>query len=338
MSVAGGDQLRSLLAVSSVRSDYSFSWFDKTVTVVPARLRAALNESQLHAAFEQALADVLYTSFYCHGKPQPQRVGPAPAAIRSDAFRHRLIKGLDGNEGWEGGWTQLIESSPDRQGERTTVTRHGLTLWVEPERVRTTKPPLAEVRMPRVRPNYSPGFLFLLGERDIPPTTRNLLRIYWNLSPAIAADWFQETSLGLDKAGIGHHLKVLDEPSAYVRCDAGVLYVALDDYASALPVLQTQYRRVAERMHLAVPALTLELAPGVGVAIAPRDGNSFGQHRCRTLAKAQLAAHGAGATGTGQRFDHIVESLAASGVDIVRPYRLRDDADPAFQPWNLRHG
>jgi lantibiotic modifying enzyme len=69
-----------------------------------------------------------------------------------------------------------------------------------------------------------------------------------------------------------------------------------------------------------VPAFTRLLAPGLGLAEDPGDGDSFGMHRCRLLADALVTAHEQGAHSVEARVDAVLDRFAREGINPDRPY------------------
>jgi hypothetical protein len=70
-----------------------------------------------------------------------------------------------------------------------------------------------------------------------------------------------------------------------------------------------------------IPALTLELAPGVGLAEGTRDAVSFGTHRCGLIAEAVVRAHEQGLTRPAARLAMVADRFAEAGVALDAPYR-----------------
>ena len=77
---------------------------------------------------------------------------------------------------------------------------------------------------------------------------------------------------------------------------------------------------LASRLRPRIPAFTLALAPGVGLAESPATGESFGEHRCGLLADGIVGADEHGVASGAARVEAVIESLAASGVKIDAPY------------------
>jgi hypothetical protein len=165
----------------------------------------------------------------------------------------------------------------------------------------------ASLRLPKELPALSPGFWFAVGDA---PVERFDVRVYWNVTAAGAPALVEAITSRLNRAEIPYRLKVADHPFRFDRCDAAVLYLDADAFRSA----RTTLRELASgaRLEPAIPALTLELAPGVGLA-EDDGGESFGARRCALIADAVVEGRG--------RLDAVAERFAAEGVDIDAPYR-----------------
>ena len=92
----------------------------------------------------------------------------------------------------------------------------------------------------------------------------------------------------LNAASVPFRLKVLSNPDAYTRADAGVLYLRRRHALAAGDVIARIYEAVADGLRPEIPLLTLRLADGLALAESPPTG-SYGQHRCRLIARAALA-------------------------------------------------
>ena len=69
-----------------------------------------------------------------------------------------------------------------------------------------------------------------------------------------------------------------------------------------------------------IPAFTLELVPGVGLAEENGNAESFGVRRCAVLADAIVGAEERGLTHPAARLDAAAARFADDGVDIDAPY------------------
>jgi hypothetical protein len=166
-------------------------------------------------------------------------------------------------------------------------------------------------------PGRSPGFAAYRPRRLDGGVAPPIVRAYWNVSAAAAPVLVRALRRGLDAAGVPYALKAAHDPGAYVRADAAVLYLPARDLSRAAPCIAAAHRRVATSLSAAVPPLTLRAAPGLGLAIDPADGTSFGMHRCDLLAAGIAAAAGAPAA---QRAARVGAHLEAAGVALAAPY------------------
>jgi hypothetical protein len=78
-------------------------------------------------------------------------------------------------------------------------------------------------------------------------------------------------------------LKTPTAPALYDRTDAAVLYVG----GRYFPITARIVAFVLEKVRLepTTPLFTKTLWPGIGAAVEPGTGESFGSHRCRLTAE-----------------------------------------------------
>ena len=158
-----------------------------------------------------------------------------------------------------------------------------------------------------------------------------LVRLYWNLTERGAVPFVQRGTRMMNEARLPFRLKVINDASAFDRCDAGVIYLAKSDCANNLGLVFDLYRAVRPHLKAGVPAFTRCLAPGLGFAEDPPGDESFGQHRCRLLADGMIRAHQAGQRSLSARLQTVVECFAEAGTALDLPYlnsgSSRDDLD-----------
>ena len=83
-----------------------------------------------------------------------------------------------------------------------------------------------KLRLPKELLGISPGYYFALSDREDPSDDHSRqVRLYWNLRADGAAVFLHAATSLLNEAHIFFKLKVLNDASSYIRCDAGVLYV-----------------------------------------------------------------------------------------------------------------
>jgi Lanthionine synthetase C-like protein/HopA1 effector protein family len=316
--------LREVLRVVRVTSAASYSWFGRPAFRVSGRHAEKLPADAVAVGMTVALADQLYRDFYTRGHPVPAGVeGPAPPLLGTSSPVHRLLADLPvARRSWQPGWTVRTVA-----GGRIVVTRGDLSLWVrnvhcivdggEPLPGRS-----AAILLPVVSSTLSPGFVVVNGTRlPSPGRADTLVRIYWNLRWEAAGEFVDHLTTGLDRAGIGHIIKVLTDIADRHRRDPAVLLLSASDFPEAAPVV----RSVADRLHRdlrpGTPAFTQEVTRGVGVAECPGSGASFGQVRCAALASAIIETDATGPYGSADaRFDTFLSHLRTSGFRPEAPH------------------
>jgi hypothetical protein len=166
----------------------------------------------------------------------------------------------------------------------------------------------------------SPGFYMALGNHELPHAETAIVRLYWHLTPEVAVAFVRAATSRLNEAGIPFRLKVLRDPLLYRRCDAGVIYVLNSDYPPVSEIVAGIHVKVAEGLRSSIPAFVLPLAPGLGLAEDPGDLQSFGEHRCRLLARALITAYESGAHSVPERTQEVIARLVEAGINPEAPF------------------
>jgi hypothetical protein len=123
----------------------------------------------------------------------------------------------------------------------------------------------------------------------------------------------------LNDERVPFRMKVANHPFHLDRCDAAVLYLGADVFRIAAVVLREIAAALIPHLRPQIPAFTLELAPGVGLAEDVGSG-SFGQRRCGLLAEGIVLADDQGAVGPVERLDAVAAHFTEAGVPIDAPY------------------
>jgi hypothetical protein len=327
--------LRSALSATVVHPRGGYSWFGERSPALSAGLRRVLADGGSDAFLVHMLQGRLYADFYCRGAAGPSRRVPVVPRLRTTPFVEQLSAAVAGRGCWDGGWVVR-----DLSGTQIVVERDGLRLWVRPEQCQAVDQlPLGvgvavRLSLPKALPFVSPGFHYVLGDRQPADARGSSTRVYWHLSAEAAAPFVQHATSWLDASAIPFSLKVLRDPALFVRCDAAVIYLSRRDYPNAVPVLSRLHVEVATGLRASVPALTKRLAPGVGVADDPGAGESFGMHRCRLIADGVVRAHRQGCRSIDDRLDVVAKRFAEDGISLERPY-LGAGVPDDYQPWQL---
>ena len=314
------DQVAAALAAVTIRGSTRYAWLGHASRPLPASLDAALDDAARRRHLLTALREELYASFFCHGEPVTARGGRSEPA--ADPWLVAAISQANGGRGgWEPGWT--VERVEDAD---VVVTGSRLRVRVP---VGDCRAPAGElrpgsdlsVRMPKEIPALSPGFLTVVSEAPADLTAaERVVRVYWNITRHGAPALVGALTARLNAARAPFRLKVADHPFRLDRCDAAVLYLSGERFLALRETLCDVASALTAHLRAPVPAFTLELAPGLGVAEADGSGESFGIRRCGLLAEAIVRAHEQRITDAGARVDAVVARFAEDGVQIDAPY------------------
>jgi HopA1 effector protein family len=318
------DALRAL----RIDSPTHFSWLGEPGPELPADVASAMDEATARDYLRFTLQNHLYASFYTRGAPGPAR--PAET-LQPDVgwtpFLSELSAANAGSRSREPGW---IVDRRDADG-RIVVRRNGLSLWARPEEVVGPADPEAEVsiRLPKELLRLSPGFYLALGEEEFQPD-EPVVRVYWHLRREGAPRLVRELTAPLNAGGLPFRLKVLKDPNAYSRCDAGVLYVRSRDFRRVAPLVARTRSAVEQQLRDTTPALTKRLGDGVGLAEEPPSAESFGMHRCGLLAEGAIRAWEAGAERAEDALPLVEAGLGEAGISLDAPY-LNPGSDDRYE-------
>ncbi len=291
-------------------------WFGDRSPKLPNNVVERMDPATLRQHLVAQVQSRLYQQFYQHGiavptVPEPQATGVSEAID----FVASLSAKNHGTGSWQAGWKLVERSEFD-----TWATRDGITVRVPPERLRDDSGTVA-VLMPSEFRRQSPGFYLAQGDASLDPRPDDVLvRLYWHVTAAGAARLIDSATRRLNAAQIPFHIKVLDNPGAYRRSDAGVLYITKRDLERAAPLLDEIYRDVCQELRPSVPTLTKPLAIGLSLAEDPRNGESFGLHRCRLIAEAFVEAAEQGIGEPSRLIQAVKDRFQADGLDLTRPY------------------
>jgi len=310
------EQVAAALAAVTVCGPTQYAWLGRRSRRLPASLDRDLDESERRRYLVSCLREELYCSFYCHGRPVAARWGE-PQPVAPDLRLQEAMSHANRSRGsWEDGWT--VERVDD--GE-VVVASSRLRMRVAggacDGRVRPGG--AVRVRLPKDLPAYSPGYWTVLGETTGASSSGAGVRVYWNVTPGGAAALIGELTSRLNSAAVPFRLKVADHPFRLDRCDAAVLYVDGDVFDGIRPALGEVASALTSHLRPDVPAFTLRLEPGVGLA-EDADGESFGVRRCALLADGIVRAHEQGLVATAERVDAVAARFAEDGVAIDAPY------------------
>jgi hypothetical protein len=218
---------------------------------------------KLEGNVEQALKHHLYLTFY------------TPGAAVSVSRAEELARGVN---------SEIVEHYSKAFGSSwlfdptSTAARHQLGItWDE----KVDDPGFGASRI-------SPGYAAYSAAGLISNGHVPRLRLYLNLwPPGVVA--LLEYLGARDRDTIVHSVKALRPPYAAVRTDVVVVYLqaaSSDSYKRLFGDITAATQGLRQEP---TPIFTRQFADGIGLAIGPPDGDSFGAHRCGLVAKAVLA-------------------------------------------------
>jgi len=177
---------------------------------------------------------------------------------------------------------------------------------------------LVSMRLPKELLSISPGFYLACANRPMDPVRgRQMVRLYWNLRADGAVPFVAAATRRLNSADAAFRLKVLNDPDAFDRCDAAVIYLARDEYPGLADLILGLQAEIRDFLSPLTPVFTAELAPGLGFAEDPGTAESFGQQRCRLLANALVQSHESGSMDDAARLADVEIWFAQAGIDLA---------------------
>jgi hypothetical protein len=316
------DQIGSVIDALRVILPDRHRWFGELSPSWPKRAAERLDPYSRRGYLAAQIQSRLYQQFYQHGVAVPagQDAHPIAAGGETD-FVRALSEANSGTGSWELNWSVVA-----REDGGVWAQRNGLTVFVPPDAYLTETPATSfdasvAVRMPKGLSAQLPGFYLAQGDEPLQPAAGDVLvRLYWHVSAEGAPALVASITSRLNSAHVPFHFKVLNNPDAYRRNDAAILYLTRDDLSRAASSIERIVREVRHHLLPGVPALTKQLAPGLALAEDPRNGESFGLHRCRLLAEAFIEAAEREVDEPADLLDAVAERFQQEGIDLSHPY------------------
>ena len=290
-----------------------------------------------------SLTHALYRYVYSHswtGVVPEESGDPADvAAMRrgkefqpDDALLARLSAANTTCERWEHGWTiGRIHSDGRIQARRGQLRRQ---VW--PGQFLSKDGPGAR---PRIGSEISlfyakesvalqPAFYYLFGETpEEQAHDYGIMRLYWNVSPEGAPALLGAVSRLLNRFRVPFRMKCAVALADYERTDVAVLYLPKCMARFVCGLLPELWSEVCDHLADAVPFFSRRLAPGLGLAEDPGNGESFGQHRCRLMAEAVWTCFLRGEQRTSARLAELEQLFSKNGVHPQNPHLNIDSLD-----------
>jgi Lanthionine synthetase C-like protein/HopA1 effector protein family len=317
-------QLQAAIEATAFPSASTFAWFGSPSEPLPSRTLRTMTAQALRSYVSSALQAKLYTNFYCVGRAVARTEGRGATFAKAVNSFSLALSGANAGKGYlEPGWqTQGV------LGNQLLVSKGGLQLTVPREEGQGVlcdnldPGEMACLPYPKDLFGMSPGFYMALSDNPFDSEAPDgLVRLYWNLRSEGAVPFVSLATSLLNSDSCRFRLKVVHDPAGFSRCDAGVIYVPKSSYSSALTHVEELYSHICQFLKPMEPAFTKRLAPGLGLAEDPGQGNeSFGMSRCRVLASALIHAHETMCCGTEERTNAVLRYFAQSGIELEKPY------------------
>ena len=319
-------QVAGAVTAVSFESQTQFRWFDQLSGPPSRQFARLLTPASERKFLVSALEVCLYNNFYISGGATPARASTHHTSSAPHQYVDALSEANTGVGHLEDGWT-IADRAPDI----FNASKGGLVLRVREADIVRVSGELTALRFPNELRTLSPGFYIAVGNRDLPPDEQ-IARLYWHISPLGAVSLVRELTLLLNGAEVPFRLKALNDPSSYDRCDAVVVYLPREALERLQRALAEVWAHLEAELRDPVPALTLELAPGLGFAEDPLNGLSFGEHRCALLAEGLVRAREREIVDQAGCVAAIESTFAEAGISLATPY-LKDNPGSPVAPF-----
>lgn len=278
------------------------------------------------------LTNALYQRKYCRPLEGSFQMAQDARAVR--VFVEQLSHANRGTGTWE---SDCVIEKIEADGTRVVRRRRDdLLLWARPQQFRptigeSTVGSAGRLWVGKESREMFPGYYAMFGDTERDNGAR-IVRFYWHLTAQGAQLWTRELTERFNAAGVSFHAKVISDPAAFLRADAGVLYVEQRHVPDAMALLPRLHSAVAVHLRHPTPMFTKRLARGLSVAEDPGDGRSFGQHRCHLVSEGLVRAFTAGDFGSERVMTAVEHRFAEDGLTVKRPWLNAGSANAYHWP------
>src|SRR5262249_26203177 len=318
-------ELASALGAFVIQSPFAFTFAGeqpidvRTMHIGPSWGGAAPTPAESSEAdlLVRGIQTAFYDRCYAHRLGGPNSA-PTQAVAADPEFATRLAKANATREHWDKGWVihQLGQNGQVfvRKGDRERAAMAGAFIS---EAVLGMAPQIGasvSVRAPRETLDVQPGYYFAFGQTlDELADQLSLLRFYFHCGSDDAVVLIAGLTAALNRFQVPFQLKAPAIATLYGRTDAAVLYIGARYFTITARIAAQLRESVA--LESSVPLFTKRLWPGIGVAVEPGSGESFGTHRCRLAAEGIVKAWREGEQDVPARLAAISTLFAADGLD-----------------------
>jgi hypothetical protein len=327
-------QLKKIIEAVRIISPAEIAFAGRSIPCPPAPV-----DPQNPAQQQNPVVLQLQATFYEHCYVQPFNEKQPPMETAQIAHNEGLVQLLstanDTQDAWESGWL-IAEMLPTGQ---IRASKNGRSRWIWPgEFVSRDITGLApgigthvNIFFPKESTTMQPGFYFAYSKAFVDYTDdTNIIRFYWHVDEKGAPDLVRAISSNLNRFLVPYRFKVLNNLHAFNRSDAAVLFLNKKYYRIVMELMPDIYGKVKGGLNPEIPLFSKQIAPGVGLAEDPGNGDSFGMSRCRMLAEGLWSAHSLDLQTVDERFDEVSRQFERYGVSLARPYLNSGSADQYF--------
>ena len=321
-------ELTAALGAFNILTPFSFSFMgepaiDATLVSTAAGWTGSPAEASSEQLMARAIQGSLYDCCYAHRLGDAARQRDRQVPVEDADFARRLAEANPSRERWDPDWMiyQLGANGQVfvRKGERERVAMPGAFIS---DFVVGQAPQIGasvRLRAPHEAMGIQPGYYFAFGETlDEVAEQLSLVRFYFHCAAENAAPLLAALGSALNRFQVPFQVKAPISPGLYGRTDAVVLYLAARFFAIVARIVSSIREQIA--LEFTVPLFTKQLWPGIGVAVDPGTGDSFGSHRCRLCAEGIVDAWREGKQEAPARLTASAARFATAGLDITRPY------------------
>ena len=111
-----------------------------------------------------------------------------------------------------------------------------------------------------------------------------------------------------------------------------MLYINKRFYRISVELLADIHHELQDHLGADTPLFTKHLAPGLGLAEEPGNGESFGQNRCRILAEGLWNAYEKGLQTEHDRLQEVRQQFERNGLSLDFPFLNPHSSDQYMFP------
>jgi hypothetical protein len=317
-------QLTKIIESTKILSPTEFS-FDGRILSYP--VPSPINQPNPGSA-QPPLISQLQNCFYQYCYVQPYN-GNSPVETGLVTPNATLVEQLSAanetQEYWEAGW-QIREILPSGQIRAEKGGRSRL-LWAgeffTPQGF--GMPPqingYINVFFPKESTTIQPGFYYAFSQTFIDQLDDyNIVRFYWNIEEKGAPNLVRSISRNLNRFQVPYRFKCLNNQLPFNRTDSAVLFLNKRFYRIVAELLVDIYEEVKDSLGAETPLFSKRVAPGIGLAEDPNNGESFGMNRCRILAEGIWNGYTKGLQTLEARLDEVAGQFEVHGIALESPY------------------